>query len=211
MGNYFHQFYIFEQDCIFGSKLEIMTQEEMDSVFSEAQEAMDQALEHLGNEMLKIRTGKASPNMLSSLMVNYYGSPTPIPQVASLTATDSRTIAIQPWEKNMIGPIEKAIFEANLGVTPMNNGEQIIITLPPLTEDRRRDMVKQAKHLAEECKISIRSTRHKVMDTLKKAVKDGYPEDNIKRREDQIQQMTNASSEKADHLVVVKEKEIMTV
>ncbi len=105
MGNYFRVNYIFRQDCIFESKFEIMTQEEMDSVFKEAQEAMDQALEHLSNEMLKIRTGKASPNMLSSLMVNYYGSPTPIPQVASLTATDSRTIAIQPWEKNMIGPI----------------------------------------------------------------------------------------------------------
>jgi ribosome recycling factor len=111
----------------------------------------------------------------------------------------------------MIGPIEKALFEANLGMTPMNNGEHIILTLPPLTEERRKDLVKQARHLAEECKVSLRSTRHKVMDAIKKAIKDGYPEDLGKRKETDIQGMVNSYSEKADQHVDVKEKDILTV
>jgi ribosome recycling factor len=188
-----------------------MTNEELELAFAEAKEAMAQALQHLGDELLKIRTGKAAPAMISGLMVPYYGTPTPLNQVASVTATDARTIAIQPWEKNVIPAIEKAIFEANLGMTPMNNGEQIMLTIPPLTEERRRDLVKQAKHLAEECKISVRSTRHKVMDAIKKAVKDGYPEDMGKRREAEIQSMTNEHGQKADQLVEAKEKDIMTV
>lgn len=188
-----------------------MTNEEMDMVFTEAKDAMEFAIHHLSEELLKIRTGKASPAMISGIMVPYYGAPTPLSQVASVTTTDARTIAIQPWEKTMISPIEKAIFEANLGMTPMNNGEQIMLTIPPLTEERRRELVKQAKHLAEECKISVRSTRHKVMDTIKKAVKDGYPEDMGKRRETEVQNMTNDYGQKADHLVEVKEKDIMTV
>ncbi|MCO6486748.1 MAG: ribosome recycling factor [Saprospiraceae bacterium] len=188
-----------------------MTQEEMDKLFSEAHEAMDHALQHLSDELAKIRTGKASPAMVSGLLVPYYGSPTPLAQVANVTTADSRTISIQPWEKNMIGPIEKAIFEANLGLTPMNNGEVVLLTIPPLTEERRKDLVKQARHLAEEAKISVRSTRHKVMDGIKKAVKDGYPEDLGKKREIEIQNMTNTYGEKADHLVDVKEKDILTV
>lgn len=188
-----------------------MTQVEIDQVFAGARDAMDHAIEHLSNELGKIRTGKASPAMVSSILVPYYGSPTPISQVANVMTSDSRTISIQPWEKNMINPIEKAIFEANLGMTPMNNGEHIMLTIPPLTEERRKELVKQARHLAEECKVSVRSTRHKVMDSIKKAVKDGYPEDLGKRKEIEIQNLTNTYSEKADHLVDVKEKDILTV
>jgi len=188
-----------------------MTQEEMDQLFVSAKEAMEHALDHLHNELGKIRTGKASPAMVSGILVPYYGSPTPIAQVANVTTSDARTITIQPWEKNMIGPIEKGLFEANLGMTPMNNGEHIILTLPPLTEERRKDLVKQARHLAEECKVSLRSTRHKVMDAIKKAIKDGYPEDLGKRKETDIQGMVNTYSEKADHHVDIKEKDILTV
>jgi ribosome recycling factor len=188
-----------------------MTQEEMDKVFQDGREAMDIAIQHLSDELAKIRTGKASPAMISGIMVSYYGTPTPLAQVANVSTADARTITIQPWEKNMIGPIEKAIFEANMGMTPMNNGELIMLTIPPLTEERRRDLVKHARHLAEECKISVRSARHKVMDAIKKGVKDGYPEDLGKRRETEIQNMTNTYGEKADHLVDVKEKDILTV
>ncbi len=188
-----------------------MTQEEMDQYFKEAHESMAHAIEHLTHELLKIRTGKASTTMVNEILVPYYGSPTPMNQVANITTTDARTIAIQPWEKNLISAIEKAIFEANLGITPMNNGEQIILGIPPLTEERRKDLVKQAKHLGEEAKISIRSTRHKMMDAIKHAVKNGYPEDMGKRREAQVQDMVNEYSGKADHAVEVKDADIMTV
>ncbi|MEZ5031973.1 MAG: ribosome recycling factor [Saprospiraceae bacterium] len=188
-----------------------MTQEEMDQLFKKAHDEMDHSIEHLINELGKIRTGKASPAMVSSILVPYYGSPTMLNQVANVSTSDARTITIQPWEKNMIGPIEKAIFEANLGITPMNNGEHIILTIPPLTEERRKDLVKQAKHLGEEAKISIRSIRHKMMDAIKKAVKDGYPEDMGKRRETEVQDMVNTYSRKADHAVEVKDADIMTV
>lgn len=183
----------------------------MDQHFKEAHEEMSHAIEHLIHELGKIRTGKASTSMVNEILVPYYGSPTPLNQVANVNTTDARTIAIQPWEKTLIGAIEKAIFEANLGITPMNNGEQIILAIPPLTEERRKDLVKQAKHLGEEAKISIRSTRHKMMETIKKAVKDHYPEDNAKRREAQVQEMVNDYSAKVDHAVEVKDADIMTV
>jgi ribosome recycling factor len=188
-----------------------MTQEEMDQHFKEAHEEMTHAIEHLIHELGKIRTGKASTSMVNEILVPYYGSPTPLNQVANVNTTDARTIAIQPWEKTLIGAIEKAIFEANLGITPMNNGEQIILGIPPLTEERRKDLVKQAKNLGEEAKISIRSTRHKLMETIKKAVKDHYPEDMGKRREAQVQEMVNEYSAKADHAVEIKDADIMTV
>lgn len=188
-----------------------MVSEEVDMAIEMAREGMDQALEHLNNELVKIRTGKASPAMLSGLLVQYYGSPTPLNQVANVGTSDSRTITIQPWEKGMLGPIEQAIFAANLGLTPMNDGELIRINIPPLTEERRRDLVKQAKHLGEESKISLRSSRHKALDTIKKAVKDGYPEDAGKRKEDEIDKMVHDYTDKIDKMVVVKEKDIMTV
>lgn len=188
-----------------------MVSEEVDMAIEIAKEGMDHALEHLNNELVKIRTGKASPTMLSGLLVEYYGSPTPLNQVATVGTSDARTLTIQPWEKKMLGPIEQSIFAANLGLTPMNDGELIRINIPPLTEERRKILVKQAKHLGEEGKISLRSSRHKVMDSIKKAVKDGYPEDAGKRREDEVEKMLQEYYESIDKMVEVKEKDIMTV
>lgn len=188
-----------------------MVSEEVDMAIEITNEAMESALHHLHDELLKIRAGKASPAMLSGLMVEYYGSPTPITQVANIATSDARTITIQPWEKSMLGPIEQAIFKANLGLTPMNDGEIIRIGIPPLTEERRLLLVKQAKHLGEEGKISLRSARHKALDAIKKAVKDGYPEDAGKRKDDQIDKMTQDFGEKIDKMVEAKEKDILTV
>ncbi|MCB0661346.1 MAG: ribosome recycling factor [Saprospiraceae bacterium] len=185
--------------------------EEVNSHIQEATDGMDHAVNHLADELGKVRTGKASPAMVGSLFVDYYGSPTPMNQVANISTSDARTLVIQPWEKSMLAPIEKSIFEANIGFTPMNDGEVVRIVVPPLTEERRRDMVKRAKHLGEEAKVSIRNSRHKAMDFIKKAVKDGFPEDNGKRKEGEIQDLTNKYTEKVDHLIEVKEKEIMTV
>ncbi|MCL4150113.1 UNVERIFIED_CONTAM: hypothetical protein GTU68_016111 [Idotea baltica] len=136
---------------------------------------------------------------------------TPLGQVANISITDARTISIQPWEKTMLGVIEKAIFEANLGITPMNDGETIRLSIPPLTEDRRRDLVKNAKALGEDAKVSIRNDRHKLMDFIKQQVKDGFPEDSGKRKEDEIQSMVNKHSNRVDSLIDAKEKDIMTV
>jgi ribosome recycling factor len=188
-----------------------MVSEEVNMAIEIAREGMDNALEHLNNELVKIRTGKASPAMLNGLFVEYYGSPTPLNQVANVATSDARTITIQPWEKKMLAAIEQSIFAANLGLTPMNDGEIIRINIPPLTEERRKQLVKQAKQLGEECKISLRSSRHKAMDAIKKAVKDGYPEDAGKRREEEVDKLVHDYSEKIDHVVEVKEKDIMTV
>ena len=188
-----------------------MVSEEVDMALDIAQEGMDHAIQHLNNELVKIRTGKASPAILSGLLVDYYGSPTPLNQVANVGTSDARTITVQPWEKKMLAPIEQSIFAANLGLTPMNDGEMIRINIPPLTEERRLNLVKQAKHLGEESKISLRSNRHKALDTIKKAVKDGYPEDAGKRKEDQVDKMLHEYSDKIDKVVEAKEKDIMTV
>jgi ribosome recycling factor len=185
--------------------------EDIDSYLAEAEAGMQHSIEHLEHELIKVRAGKASPNMVNELLVPYYGADTPIGQVANVSNADSKTLIIQPWEKNMLAPIEKAIFEANLGVTPQNDGEVVRITLPALTEERRRDLVKNAKKLAEDAKVSIRSVRHKAMDHIKKAVKDGYPEDAGKRMEDQVQKLTNDFSAKVDHMIEAKEKDIMTI
>ena len=172
---------------------------------------MDKSIEHLNHELAKVRTGKASTNIVNDILVDYYGSKTPMNQVSSVATSDSRTITIQPWEKSMLPVIEKAIFEANLGITPMNDGEMIRLSIPPLTEERRRELVKKVKHLGEEAKIGIRSVRHKAMDGIKKAVKDGYPEDAGKDKEDQVQNMVNKFSKKINALVDAKEKALMTV
>ena len=174
-------------------------------------ESMESKLDHLNKELGKIRTGKASPSMLNGIMVDYYGSATPLNQVANVSASDSKTLSIQPWEKSMLGPIEKAIFEANLGFTPMNDGEMVRITLPPLTEERRRDLVKMAKASGEDTKVSMRSARQKAMDAVKSAVKNGYPEDAGKKTETDIQNIINASTKKVDEVVQSKESDIMTV
>ena len=144
---------------------------------------MDDAIDHLDKELAKIRTGKASPSMLNGILVDYYGNPTPLNQVANVGASDAKTLTIQPWEKTMLSVIEQAIFAANLGLTPMNDGEMIRISIPPLTEERRKEMVKMAKEKGEEGKVSIRNARHKVMDFIKKAVKDGLSEDLGKDKE----------------------------
>lgn len=172
---------------------------------------MADAIEHLQRELLKVRTGKASPAMLSGILVDYYGSQTPLTQVANVSASDARTISIQPWEKNMLSVIEKAIFEANLGITPMNDGETVRLNIPPLTEDRRKDLVKQCKALGEDGKVSLRNARHKMMDFIKKEVKDGYPEDAGKRKEEEVQNMVNSFGKKIDDIISAKEKDIMTV
>ncbi len=177
----------------------------------EGRKGMDDAIEHLQKELQKIRTGKASPTMLDGVMVDYYGNATPIKQVANLGASDSKTITIQPWDKSMLATIEQAIFAANLGLTPMNDGEFIRINIPPLTEERRVQLVKQAKHLGEETKISLRNTRHKLMDAIKKAVKGGYPEDAGKRREDEVDKMTHKYGDDIDTLIDAKEVDIMKI
>ena len=175
------------------------------------QAEMEDAIDHLQKELLKVRTGKAAPSMVSGLTVDYYGSPTPLNQVANVSASDSKTLTIQPWEKSMLGPIEKAIFEANLGLTPMNDGEVVRISIPPLTEERRKILVKNVKSLGEDAKISLRNTRQKLMEMVKKEVKDGYPEDAGRRKEDEIQKMVNSFGAKVDQIVELKEKDIMTI
>ena len=176
-----------------------------------AQESMGESLERLHRELLKLRTGKASPNMVSDLLVDYYGSPTPMKQVANISKSDTRTLAIQPWEKTALAAIEKAIFEANLGITPMNDGEMIRLSIPPLTEERRKALVKKAKALGEDAKISVRNARKDAMSAIKKAVKDGFPEDSGKGKEAQVQDVTNTFTKKVDDLLVAKEKDIMTI
>ena len=184
---------------------------DIDQYLRESRSYFEDAVEHLSRELIKIRTGKASVNMLNGILVDYYGNPTPLNQVANVAVADARTLSIQPWEKKMLSVIEKAIFEANLGLTPQNDGEFIRINIPPLTEERRRDLVKQAKHLGEEAKISLRNGRHKVMDFIKNEVKDGYPEDVAKRKEAEVEKLVQDFTERIDKIINAKEKDIMTV
>jgi ribosome recycling factor len=181
------------------------------NIFSEARGHMDHSIEHLRSELTKIRTGKASPAILDGLKVNYYGNPTQLSQVANLSTPDSKTISIQPWEKSMLAQIEQAIFAANLGLTPMNDGETIRITIPPLTEERRKDLVKVAKALGEDAKVSIRNERQKIMNTIKAEVKNGFAEDQGKKKEAEVQIIVNSYGDKIAKLIEAKEKDIMTV
>jgi len=183
--------------------------EDIQFILDTAEEAMDSAIKHLEKQFVNIRAGKASPAMLGSVMVNYYGSQTPLNQVSSVNTPDGRTITVQPWEKSMLQEIEKGIQIANLGFNPMNNGETIIINVPPLTEERRRDLVKQAKAEAEDAKIGIRSARKDANTEIKKL--DHVSEDLQKNGEIDIQEMTDKYVKKIDYLLEVKEKEIMTV
>jgi len=182
--------------------------EEVDFVLDSAKENMDKAMAHLEKSFAKIRAGKASPIMLSTVKVDYYGSPTPLSQVANVNTTDARTISVQPWEKNMLQEIEKAITNANLGFNPMNNGDLIIINVPPLTEERRRDLVKQAKAEAEDAKIGVRNARQEANKEIKAL---GLPEDEAKDAEASVQELTNKYSKKIEELLTVKEAEIMKV
>ncbi|HEU0137896.1 MAG TPA: ribosome recycling factor [Flavobacterium sp.] len=185
--------------------------EEIDFILDSTQESMSGSIAHLEKEFLNIRAGKASPAMLGSVFVDYYGSATPISQVANINVPDARTITIQPWEKNMLHPIEKAIMVANLGFNPMNNGDNIIISVPPLTEERRRDLVKQAKAEAEDAKIGIRNARKDANSEIKKLEKEGTSEDACKIAEDEVQNLTNSFIKKVDEILALKEAEIMKV
>ncbi|EOZ99817.1 Ribosome recycling factor [Indibacter alkaliphilus LW1] len=185
--------------------------EEIQLYLEEAKELMQKAVDHTASELVKIRAGKAMPNLLDGIMVNYYGAPTPLQQVASVTTPDARTLTIKPWEKNLIGEIEKAIINSDLGLAPQNNGEIIILTIPPLTEERRKLLVKQAKQECESGKISVRTIRKDTNESLKKLQKDGVAEDEVKRAEDNVQKLTDQYSSKIDELLVKKEAEIMTV
>ncbi len=186
-------------------------QAEIDSLLNQAKAGMDKALARLSDELNNVRTGKASPQMVNGVMVDYYGTMTPISQVANVGTADARTITIQPWEKSLIPAIEKSIFEANLGLTPQNDGEMVRLIVPPLTEDRRKDMVKRTKALGEDAKVAIRNFRQKAMDGIKKSVKNGYPEDAGKKMEHNAQEMTNAFGKRVDEILGAKEKEIMKV
>ncbi len=185
--------------------------EELDIIFQSCEEQMQKAIEHLEVEMTKVRAGKANPSMVSHLMVDYYGAPTPLPQVANLSTPDARTLTIQPWERKMIQPIEKAILAANLGLTPQNNGETIIISIPTLTEERRRDLTKQIHHMAEQARIGLRAARKDANDEIKTLQKDGLSEDLAHDAEENVQQMVKTYSDKVDHHVAIKEKELLTV
>lgn len=178
---------------------------------NDAKAAMDKAIAHTDNELNKIRAGKASPSMLDDIVVDYYGSPTPLSQVGSVNTPDARTIVIQPWEKSLLGPIEKAIMEANLGVNPQNDGIIIRINVPPLTEERRRDLVKKAKAEAESGKIAIRNIRKDANEKIRKLKSEGVSEDEMKTGEGEIQKLTDAYIVKVDQLSDAKEKDIMTV
>jgi ribosome recycling factor len=185
--------------------------EELNMVFDLAKESMQSSLNHLSNELLKIRAGKASPNMLDGIFVDYYGANTPLNQVANVNTPDGRTITVQPWEKSMLEPIEKSIINSNLGLNPQNNGDIIIINIPTLTEERRKDLLKQAKAEGENAKVGIRNARKEANDEVKKLQKDGLPEDMAKDAEDEVQSITNTFSNKVDQLIEKKEKDIMTV
>ena len=176
-----------------------------------SKEQMEESIKHLELVLAKIRAGKANPQMLNSVQVDYYGSSTPISQMANVNTPDAQTISIQPWDKSVLQDVEKAIMEANLGFTPMNNGEMIMINIPPLTEERRLALVKQAKGEAEQCKISIRSVRQKANDEMKKLAKDGLSEDMEKDAEAEVQKLTDSYIQKTEDYFSTKEKEILTI
>ena len=182
--------------------------EELQFILDSAQESMQGAIKHLENELLNIRAGKANPVMLKSVMVDYYGSSTPLSQVANINTPDGRTLSIQPWEKAMLAEIEKGIMIANLGFNPMNNGESIIINVPPLTEERRRELAKMAKAEAENAKVSIRNARKDANQEIKKSE---ASEDEQKNCEIDVQAATDNFIQKVDSVLATKEKEIMTV
>jgi ribosome recycling factor len=185
--------------------------EEVQSVYTDLNNSNQKSMAHLDYEVQKIRAGKATPSMLQSVMVEYYGSMTPLQQIANVNTTDARTIIVQPWEKPLLNDIAKGIINANLGLNPQNNGEQLIITVPPLTEERRRELVKRAKMEAENAKIGIRNNRKDSLDMIKDLKNEGLSEDLIKVGEEEVQKITNNYIKKVDELLEQKEKDIMTV
>ena len=172
---------------------------------------MEDAVTHLQEELKTYRAGKANPEVFASVIVNYYGAATPLPQMSNITTPDAKTMLIQPWDKSMIHTIEKAIMDANLGFTPQNNGEVIRINVPALTEERRRELVKKARTAGETAKVSVRNARREAMESLKKLLKEGLPEDVEKDDEEKVQKFTDKFVKKIDEVLELKEKEIMTV
>ncbi|WP_445385956.1 ribosome recycling factor [Robiginitalea sp. IMCC44478] len=182
--------------------------EDVSFILEATRDSMQKAISHLEKELVKIRAGKASPSMLSSVMVEYYGSQTPLSQVSNINTPDGRTISVQPWEKNLIPEIESAIMNANLGFNPMNNGEMVIINVPPLTEERRKQLVKQAKAEAEDAKVGVRSARQEANKEIKALE---ISEDLEKNAEIDIQELTDKYISQIDKILEVKEAEIMKV
>jgi ribosome recycling factor len=172
---------------------------------------MQKAIQHLESELSKIRAGKASPSMIDGIMVEYYGNPTPLSQVANIVVMDARTISIQPWEKTMLQPIERSIMAANIGITPQNDGTNIRLFLPPMTEERRKELVKKCNGEGEHAKVSIRNIRRDAIEQIKKLQKDGTSEDECKDAETSIQNTTDQHTAMVDKLLSAKEKEIMSV
>lgn len=185
--------------------------EELQMIIEDAEESMKKAIAHLEAELTKIRAGKASPGMLDGINVDYYGAPTPIAQVANISVLDVRTISIQPWEKNMLQPIEKAIMQANIGVTPQNDGNQIRLFMPPLTEERRKELFKKASSEGEHSKVAIRNIRRDAIEQVKKLEKDGLSEDVATDGGTSIQEITDRYIVLVEKHLAAKEKEMMSV
>ncbi len=185
--------------------------EEIELVLDDAAERMEKTVEHTETDFLKIRAGKASPAMLQGLTVDYYGAQTPLDQVASVNTPDARTIVIKPWEKTVLPEIEKAIMNSDLGLNPQNDGELIRLNIPALTEERRRELAKQAKAVGEQGKVSVRNIRKEANDELRKLVKEGASEDEVKGAEDKVQSLTDKFVANVDEALAAKEKEIMTI
>ena len=185
--------------------------DDLELILEDARDSMKKAISHLESELIKIRAGKANPQMLDGLTVDYYGSPTALNQIGNVSAMDARTLTIQPWEKNMLQPIERAIINANLGVTPQNDGNIIRLFMPPLTEERRKEFVKRAGGEGEQSKVAIRSIRRDSIEQIKKLQKDGLSEDEAKDAEKEIQDITDKNIALVDKHLAAKEKEIMSV
>lgn len=185
--------------------------EELRKISSQALDLMEKAIDHLETELVKVRAGKATPGIVDGINVDYYGNPTPISQVGNVSVVDARTLTIQPWEKNMLQPIERAIINANIGLTPQNDGNIIRLFMPPLTEDRRKELVKKAHVEGEHSKVAVRNIRRDAMEHIKKLQKNGLSEDLCKDAEKNIQETTDRFIGLVDKHLAAKEKEIMTV
>lgn len=185
--------------------------EEVELIIEETKDRMQKAIDHLEHELARLRAGRANPAILDGITVDYYGVNSPLSQVSNINTPDPKTILIQPWEKNMLGVIEKAIMAANIGLTPVNNGEVIRINIPPLTEERRHQLVKQVRNEGETAKISLRNARKWANDELKRMLKEGLPEDVEQDATDSIQEMVHDYAAKVDKVMMTKEKDVMTV
>ncbi len=185
--------------------------EEVELIIEEAKDRMEKALSHLEHELARLRAGRSNPALLDGITVDYYGVNSPLSQVSNINTPDAKTIFVQPWEKTMLGTIEKAIMAANIGLTPINNGEIIRINIPPLTEERRHQLVKQVRNEGETAKISVRNARKWANDELKQLLKDGLPEDVEKEAVENVQELTTSFNDKVDKVMAAKEKDVMTV